>query len=67
MQRINYQISLYPPLENRKIEMRVRKKHQEISGEVRNPERRKDVTNKMRDMSKSPNYSAKVILYLPLL
>ena len=31
MQRVNYQISLYPPHENRKIEKRVRKRHQKIS------------------------------------
>ena len=54
MQRVNYQISLYLPHENRKIERRVRKRHQEI-GEVRNLERTKDGSNKIRDMSKIPN------------
>ena len=54
MQRVNYQISLYPPHENRKIE-RVRKIHQQISGEVGNLEIKKDSTNKMRDMSKRHN------------
>ena len=53
MQRVNYQFSLYPPLENRKIE-RVRKRHQKICG-VGNLERTKDGTNKVRDMSKRPN------------
>ena len=61
MQRINYQISLYPPHENTKIERKVKKRHQEISGEVGNLERTKDGTNKMRDMSKDLT-SAKVIL-----
>ena len=51
MQRVNYQISLYPPHENRKIERSVRKRHQQIGEEVRNLERRKDGKNKMRDMS----------------
>ena len=55
MQRVNYQISLYPPHENRKIERRVRKIHHEISGELGNLERTKDGTNKMKDMSKRPN------------
>ena len=55
MQRVNYQISLYPPHENRKIERRVRKRHQKISGEVGNLEITKDGTNKMRDMSEKPN------------
>ena len=36
MQRVNYQISLYPPHEERKVERRVRKIHQELSGEVGN-------------------------------
>ena len=55
MQRVNYQISLHPPQENRNIERRVREKHQKISGEIVNLEGTKDVTNKMRDMSKRPN------------
>ena len=55
MQRVNYQISLYPPHENRKIERRVRKRHQKISGEVGNLERTKDGTNHRRDMFKGPN------------
>ena len=55
MQRVNYQISLYPPHENRKIERRVRKRYQEISGEVGNLERTKGGTNKMRDMFNRPN------------
>ena len=54
MQRVNYQISLYPRNENRNIEGRVRKRHQQISG-VGNLERTKDDTNKMRDMSNRPN------------
>ena len=54
MQRVNYQISLYSPHENRKVERRVRKRHQQISG-VGNLEGTKDGTNKMRDMSKRPN------------
>ena len=53
MQRVNYQISMFSLHENRKIK-RVRKRH-EISGEVRNLERTKDDTNKMRDMSKRHN------------
>ena len=44
MRRVNDQISLYPPHENRKIEGRVREIHQEIS-EVRNLKRTKDGTN----------------------
>ena len=44
MQRVNSQISLYPPHENKKL----------IS-EVRNREGTKDGTNKMRDMSIRPN------------
>ena len=55
MQRVKYQISLYPQLENRKIERTVRKRHQKISLEVGNLERTKDGTNKMKDMSKRPN------------
>ena len=43
MQRVNYQISLYSPYENKKIERRVRKRHQKISGEVGNLERTKNV------------------------
>ena len=43
-----------PMHENRKIERRVRKRHQEIS-EVENLERTKNGTNKMRDMSIRPN------------
>ena len=31
MQSVNYQISLYPRHENKKIERRVRKRHQKIS------------------------------------
>ena len=54
MQRVNYLISLYHLHENRKTE-RVRKRHQQISGEVENLERTKDSTNKMRNMSKRPN------------
>ena len=54
MQRVNYQISLYPPHENKKIERRARKRHQQISG-VGNMKRTKDGTNKMRDMSKRSN------------
>ena len=50
MQRVNYQIPLYPPYENRKNERRARKRHQEISGEVGNLERMK-----MRDISKRSN------------
>ena len=42
IQRVNYQISLYPPYEKEKIGKRVRKRHQEISGEVGNLERTKD-------------------------
>ena len=53
MKRVNYQISVYPPHENRKIE-RERNRHQ-ISGGVRNLDKTKDGTNKMRDMSKRPN------------
>ena len=55
MQRVIYQISLHPPHENEKIERRVGNRHQQISGEVGNLERTKDVTNKMRDMSKRSN------------
>ena len=47
MQSVNYQISLYPPHENRMIERRVRKRLQQISGEVGDLERTKDGTNKM--------------------
>ena len=54
MQRVNYQISLCPLLENRKIERRVRK-IQQISGKVGNLERTKDGTNKTREKSKRPN------------
>ena len=62
-QMVNYQISLYLPHENRKIEIRERKRYQEISGVVGNLERTKDGTNEMRDMSKRPNWcGAKVIL-----
>ena len=32
MQKVNYQISLYPPHENGKIKRSVSKRHQEISG-----------------------------------
>ena len=64
MQRVHYQISLYSPHESRKVGRRVRKRHQEFSGDVGILERTKDGTNKMRDLSKRPNYSAKVILYL---
>ena len=53
MQRDNYQISLYRPYENRKFE--VRERHQKISEEVKNLERTKDGTNKMRDMTKKPS------------
>ena len=55
MQRDKYQISLYPLHENRKIERRVGKRHQEIKGEVGNLERTNDGANKMRDMSKRPS------------
>ena len=55
MQRVNYQISLHPQHENRKVEIRVRKRHQKIIGEVGNLERTKDGTNKMKGMSKRPN------------
>ena len=56
MHRANYQTSLYHPHENKKIERRVRKRYQQISREVGNPERTKVVgTNKMRDISKRPN------------
>ena len=51
MQRVNYQILLYPQHENRKIE-RVKKN---ISGDARNLERRKDSTKKIRNMSRRPN------------
>ena len=54
MQRVNYQISLYPPHGNKKTERRVRKRHQKLSG-VGNLERTKDGTNKMRGMSERPN------------
>ena len=55
MQKVNYQISFYPPYKNRRIERRVRKRHQEISGEVGNLERTKDGTNETRDMFNRPN------------
>ena len=55
MLRVNYQISLYPQHENKQIERRVRKRHQQIS-EVGNLERTKNGTNKIRDMSKRPDY-----------
>ena len=55
MQRVNYEISLYSPHDNKKIERRARKIHQKISGEVGNLERMKEGTNKMRDMSKRHN------------
>ena len=51
MQRVNYQHSLNPLHENRKIERRVRKGYQNIRCELGNQERAKDVSNKMRDMS----------------
>ena len=44
-----------PPHEKRKMEERVRKRHQKISREVGNLEKTKDGTNKMRDMSERPN------------
>ena len=44
--------------------MRVIKIYQKVSGEVRNPERTKDGSNKMRDMFKGPNYNVEVILNL---
>ena len=47
--------SLYPPHENRKMEGRVRERHQKINVEVGNIERTIDGTNKMKDMSKKPN------------
>ena len=54
MQNVNHlPDSLYPPHENRKVEGRVR--HQEISGEVGNPERMIDGTYKKRDMCEKPN------------
>ena len=59
MQWVNYQIVLHPPHENRKIERRVRKIHQQISGEVGNLEIMKNSTNKMRDMSKRPKGNPK--------
>ena len=46
---------LYPPHENREIEVRVSERDHKISEEVRNLERTIDGTNKMRDMSKKPN------------
>ena len=53
MQRVNYQIALYPPHENREIEgVRKTSADQWISEKS---ERTKDGTNKMRDMSKRPN------------
>ena len=56
MQSVNYQISLYSPHENRKIEKKnARKRCQDISEEVENLERTKDGTNRMRDMSKKAN------------
>ena len=63
MPRVNYQISLYPPHENRNIERKQEKKHQEISG-AENLERKKDGTNKRRTCLKGLS-SAKEILYLP--
>ena len=51
MQRVKYQIALYPSQEKRK---NARKIHQEISG-VGNLEITKDGTNKMREMSKRLN------------
>ena len=56
--------SLYPPHENSKTEEKIKERHQNISGEVRNLERTVDGTNKMRDMSIRPT-SAKEIRYLP--
>ena len=50
-----YDIKVTIFFENRNIEIRVRKRHQKISGEVGNLERTKVGTNKMRDMSKRPN------------
>ena len=47
--------SLYPPHENRKIEIRVRERHPKLTEKVGSPERTIDGTNKMSDMSKSPN------------
>ena len=46
---------LHCTLQNRKIERSVRKRHQEITGEVGNLERTKYRTNKMRVKSKKPN------------
>ena len=54
MKRVNYQISLNPPHENRKIERRARKRHQEIS-EVGNLQITKDDTVRTRDIFKRPN------------
>ena len=47
--------SLYSLHKNRKIEGRVKKRNQKISGEVDNLERMIDGTNKMRNMSKQHN------------
>ena len=46
MQRVSYQILLYPPHENRNIESRARQIHQKISGKVENLKRTIDGTNK---------------------
>ena len=63
MQRVNYQISLWSPHENRKIERRVRKRYQ-ISGAVGNLKITNDGTNKMRDYMSKMLAEANVILYL---
>ena len=55
MQRVNYQDSLYPLHENRRIGIRVRKINLKITRKVGNLERTKDGTNNMRDMYKRPN------------
>ena len=47
--------SLYPPHENRKMERRVREKHQKIREAVEDLEGAKDGTNKMSNISKRPN------------
>ena len=53
MQSVNYQISLYPPLEDRKIERRVRKTY---TDQLRSRKSgKKEGTSKMRNMSNRPN------------
>ena len=56
MQRVNYQISLYPLHKNRKIERRVRKNiRRSVEMFSKSKKKAKDGRNKMRAMSKRLN------------